>query len=294
MDPRHRIVDPTDAEGRERLVTEVWGPAGFRREKRALAKAGKSGAATGGVGSLLDGCSCADVLGFGDTLGELLFGVLAAIVVALVFVAVVWLVLRVRAWIGTKDDALEPQGAIEPTAARRRFTGRIVRGAEILPPKLAGASRGAIAWAVELHAQPAQDSSLMLRDGETLGFDVEIDGGGLLRVRPGPVGLLRGDSTAIRLTEGERTHGAVLAHVTQVDPRARAGDPEPAIPFDRYAAQSFEPGDRIVVEAPVEETLDPDGEGYRHVPRTLLVTRGLPLLDATTRAKPTPPRAWID
>ncbi len=269
----HRIVDLTGP-ARARLVDEVWGPPSLRRERLRLARAGSGGAAAGGLGELLGSCSGCDgcsALEVGGELGAVIGAIMVVLAVALVAVVVVWLIGKLVAYIQRKRAEPKPQGALLPAqpASLRKWRGVVVgeatRASELSPTSCVG-------WALELTAKRFLGSGVMLRDGESYGFDVRLDDGRTVRVPEGPLLLARGGA--------EQDDADLLtAHLRSIDPLWNATDPEPAIPYDRVAAVELRPGDEVELVGPLRLAPDPNApEHYRGATATVLQAAGIPAL----------------
>lgn len=265
-----RIRSLRDRPGREALLTEVWGPKSVRQQALDAARAG---AASGGGGCILDGCSGCDLIG-GD-LGEVL-------IVIAVFIAAGLLIWAIGSGIAAlarrRRARLDPAGAVDSGAAVGHATGRtgtVVARAALRPDPLSFTPCVGFAAALEHRSRWWRAPSTMLRDGATLGFEVALDTGERVRVPPGPLVL---DLTAARPARLERL--SLALYLGGIDPaRDRVDDFDP-FPCHRMRAVQLEPGDRVelldVLEA--RPASGPATGSYREPPATFLTPSGVPRL----------------
>jgi len=263
---KHRIVNLA-TEGRAKLVDEVWGPPSWRRERRKLARAGSGGAAAGGLGEFFtscggcDGCSAIDL---GGELGAVIGAILVVLAVALIAVLLVWAIGKLIAYIRMRRNMLKPHGAMLPAAPT---SVRRARGVVVGEPK--GTSpltrEPCVGWALELSSKRFVGSAVMLRDGESFGFDVRLEDGRVARVPPGLLTLSRG---------GDEQREAIFLeeHLQTIDPAFSAEDPEPTMPHDRVAAIELRPGDEVELVGPLHLAPDPEAtQSYRGTAAMVLV-----------------------
>jgi hypothetical protein len=249
----HRVRSLADPAGREALLSEVWGSKSVREAARA-------GAYGGSGASLLDGCSSCDV---GDV-----FDPRALLVLVVVFVAI--FVLRL-AWrliaelLRRRRQRLRARGAScgNVRFGRASACGTIRAGASE-PDPITG--EPCVAFAAELHYR----DRVMLRDGATVGFEVELDTGERVAIAPG---LCRLDTdAAVRAAPCEH-------YVKTLDPQRQPGDDFDPLPGDELRVAHLRVGDRVELHGPL--ILEPSAEtGYRDA--HLLVTDGVPCLRALT------------
>lgn len=202
----------------------------------------------GGGASLLKGCPGCEVGGGAD--GELLI----VLVVAFLAIFLVWLVGR---W-------------IVDVVRRRRYQLR-ARGAQRdLPAAPPTGCIGTIVWRGPLLAAPIDqrpcvafglaithhDRSLrrgpqtMLRDGATLGFEIELASGARARIPAGPCVL---DLTAARPA---RPSLALARYLGAIDPQHGQVDDLEPFPCDHVDVAILAPGDRVEILSPVTSIAD--------------------------------------
>ncbi|MGZ5966031.1 MAG: hypothetical protein ACXWP4_00090 [Polyangiales bacterium] len=277
---RHRVLDLARKEDLERLREEVWGPADWRRQKRALARAGGGGAALGGLGDVANGCTACDAADVGGGLGEILGAILVIIAVALIAVVIVWAIGKLIGWLRARANRPKPHGALLPPSrllSRRRLVGTVVGPANGSAPFALEACAG---WALELTCKRFVGNAVMMRDGESFGFEVRTDRGQVIRIAPGMLRLVRGGET------DEPNETMLREHVASIDGGAGRSEEDLApIPFERAQAIEVRPGDRIEVIA----TMDAADSGYRHADGSLLVVRGVPSVRKITGTRELPP-----
>jgi len=250
------------------LINEVWGPPSWRRERRRLARAGGGGAAAGGLGEIFSGCGGCDGcsgLDIGGGLGEILGAILVVIAVALVAMLVVWLVYKLIAYVHAKRNELRPNGALLPPVRRmsaRRVRGTVLESKELGQNPITGDA--CVGWAAELSSKRWFAHHVMLRDGESYGFDVELADGEVVRVPAGRLRLDRG---------GDEERPEYLdGYLATVDPQHDRDALEPAIPFDSASVVTVRPGDKIELAGELHRAPDPDaGETYRGAAAMVLV-----------------------
>jgi hypothetical protein len=132
-----------------------------------------------------------------------------------------------------------------------------------------GSGRECVAWQIVLKARKSRLGHVMLIDAETVGFTVLSDHGEVVRV---PAGRLRIVSPpAARLAEPDGR--AFIAWFDDLEPRP---DPSfPLFPHDAVHENVVRAGDRVEVEGPFDD-LTGAARGYRELPQTVLVPRGIP------------------
>jgi hypothetical protein len=244
---KHRTASLRDPGGREALLTRVWGPRSLRARMREASRVGGIG---GGGASILDGCSGCDLLEGADS------HVLLVLVVAFLAIFVLWFVGR---WL---VDAVRQQ--------RRR---RLLRARGATRDPLAAPPTGCIGTIVSpgplldapIDAQPCvafglalthHDRSLrrraqaMVRDGATLGFEIELDSGARARIPAGPCVL---DLTGARCWPPSPR---VDAYLRTIDPRRGQVDDLEPFPCDHVDVVTLAPGDRVELRSPVTSIAD--------------------------------------
>lgn len=238
----HRVVSLAERGGREALRDRVWGPRLLRYELRGAARAGS----VGGLGGLFDGCWSCDG---GDLDGHVLLGALVLFAAVFVlYLLIKWTVRAVRSY----RNRPRPRGA--PLARGR--TGGIaatITSTVALAPAPIG-DEPCVAFGVELrhgrwHA--------MLRDGATLGFDVELDDGTHARIPAGPCVIELGTA------RDTRAPAALAGYLASLDAdHGCRSDQLELFPGDRVAVECLGPGDRIEIISPLVP--DPGaGDPYR-------------------------------
>lgn len=261
--PKHRVLDLADGKQQARLVEEVWGPEDWRRQQRQLAKAGSGGAAVGAIGDIANGCTACDAADIGGGLGELVVGLLVMVVVAFVFMLVVWIVRAIAAWARERANRPKPHGALlppTPRLGRKRLVGTVVGEPKALSPM---SQEPCVGWALELSCKRFVTTAVMLRDGHTSGFALKLDDGRTLEVPNGMLRLAHGGETD-SLSDND-----VHAHLDDIDPQHVRGEEAPAIPFERARGVALMPGDRVEVIA----AIDSESAGYRDAASSMLRVR---------------------
>ncbi len=147
--------------------------------------------------------------------------------------------------------------------------------ADLLAPSPMG-GQDCVAFRVELHQPKADKSSLMLRDAFALAFEVRGHDGTRMMIQSGPVEL-HGDAHKLK------RRATVECYLADLDPvGAGSGEENPSpFPWREATELVLRPGDRVAVRCAADQGLDPRAapSGYRDMPRTLLLARGVPLLE---------------
>ena len=288
---RHRVTGLDTHEGRERLLTEVWGPPSRRRRAKQLARAGAGGAAGGGV---LEGLSCSgcDFGAFNPEGLMILLGILVvAGVVVLVYYGIKKLVEAVRRW----RNRLRPAAAVARGARIPRRQGRVgtVRAHEGTVARAPLSDRECVAYGIELHGTRALEGTLMVRDAATIGFDIELDDGDTVRVPAGAIALRMGGAGAVGAGADEVTElgeDGLWRYLLSIDPLRREadyGDDEAnkydPMPHERIRERVIEVGARVEIRGPLRRVADPgsaaSGAGpYRQGAASALVPEGVPCI----------------
>jgi hypothetical protein len=274
------VLDLSRKADLERLREEVWGPADWRRQKRALARAGGGGAALGGLGDVANGCTACDAADVGGGLGEIIGAIVVILAVALVAVALVWVIGKLVGYLRERANRPKPHGALLPPTrllSKRRIAGTVVGSATGSAPFAFDACAG---WALELSCKRFVGNAVMMRDGESFGFDVRTDDGRVVRVPKGMMRLVKGGET------DDPNETLVRNHVASIDGVDGSTDDDLGpIPFERAKSIEVRPGDRVEVIA----TMDASGGGYRDAEGSLLIVTGVPGLRKITGTRELPP-----
>jgi hypothetical protein len=237
----HRSVSLADPDGREALRRRVWGsrsPCAPEPEASCV-----GGLAVGGA-SVRDGFSWTDPIELLD-----LPGLIVAIALVVVFFS-----FRMLRFVGrrlvelTRPRQRCARGAQHelPAASATGCIGTIVTSRPLLAAPIDG--RPCVAFGLAI---THQDGSLrrgpqtMLRDGATLGFEVELASGERARIPAGPCTLDL--ATARRAWPSPR----VDAYLRTVDPQHGGDDDQPPFPCDQVDVATLAPGDRVEILSPV-------------------------------------------
>ena len=213
-----------------------------------MREASRVGGISSGGFSLFDGCSgcdLADVAG-----GDILLG----LIVVFIAVFVVWFVARwIYDLVQRRRQQLRARGASrEPLAPRPTgCTGTIVSREPLLTAPVGARPCLAFGLAITHHDRALRRGpQTMLRDGATLGFEVELDSGGRARIPAGPCTL---DMTTATPT---RPSPALDDYLRTIDPwHGRADDLAP-FPCDHADVVTLAPGDRVEILSPVTSIAD--------------------------------------
>lgn len=252
-----RVTSLGDPAGRSKLLDEVWGPVASRRRLREATRA----AAVGGPSaSLLDSCTGCDAGLAGDGVGSALL----VLLVAFIAIVVVWYVAKLIVEIVRRyRDRPRPNGAGHggPTFGRAFACGTVVAVDQpaVVDPIT---SRPAVAYGVELRAR---GRGVMLRDGASVGFTVELETGERVRVPAGVcvVDASRGESTVVAET-----------YLGAVDRFRGSADVEP-FPGADGRVVVIAAGDRVEIHGRLVPTPTGDERGYRDGAAIVLVPDGL-------------------
>jgi hypothetical protein len=292
---KHTVLSLSDEEQREQLVSEVWGPPSARRQAREAAAAGGAGGASagaaecGGAECTEAGCETADLSGCGDAAGSEIGAVLLAIaVVAIVCVAAYFIIRAIvryvrkrRAAKARENARLKPRGALtRPKGMGKRtgYVGKVVGKASI-PDPITG--EDCVAYGVKLRTNRHLTGDIMLRDAATVGFDIELDSGEVVRVPAGRVVMdLHG---ADKLSDSKANRELVDAYLSEID--LYHGSIDTALPWDKAHLRLIRAGDRVSLRGDVERAVDTETSdvehGYRDAAASILVPRGVPQLILT-------------
>jgi hypothetical protein len=256
----HRVTKLRTPEGRDALLTEVWGPKSLRRRLKDAASVGAVG---GTSASFLDGCSGCDALDFGDVGGGHFWLVLGVMVIV---IGVLWFAIKLIAdGLRIRRRRLRANGAKRKVAlgpATGRY-GRVIAGQTGKAPL---AATPCVAYGLELRAR----RMVMLRDAMTLGFEIELDTHERVRIPAGPC--------VIDLTRAPQPRGAGT-YLQILDPlRSETDDLDP-FPFEQAFERAIRFGDEVEILGRLLPI--PDGVrevGYRDTPNAILVPDGVPRL----------------
>lgn len=271
----HRVTDLQRPEGREALLTEVWGPPSLRRKLRGVAAAGGSGAAAGG---LFEGCGCLADCGLSAIDGPVLAMLACVGAFVLVYLLVAWIIRRVR----SRRDRPRPYGALRhpPVLHGRRHRGVVAPDA---PTVTSVSGEQAVAHALHLRCKRFLRSDRMLVDSVSAGFTLRLPDGAEVRVPAGRV-RLEGPRRRERAVGGDR----VQDHLARLDPLRKSLDAidelEP-IPFEQASELVLLPGEAVELIGQLEPMVDVQAPAaaYRDSASTVLVPRsgfGLRLVGA--------------
>jgi hypothetical protein len=256
----HRVIKLRTPDGRDALLTEVWGPKSLRRRIRDAASVG----AVGGTGaSLLDGCSGCDAMDLGDGLGGHFWLVLGVVTIA---IGMLWFAGKLIAdRLRIRRQRLRANGAKRrvPLGPATGRYGKVVAGETGLAPL---GDTACVAYNLELRAR----RMVMLRDAMTLGFEIELDTHERVRIPAGPC--------VIDLTRAPQ-RGNTGTYLEILDPlRGETDDLEP-FPFENAFERTIRVGDEVEILGRLVPTPEGHGEvGYRDVPHAILVPDGVPRL----------------
>ena len=247
----NRMTDLQDHLGRERLLEEVWGPKSLRRR---LQEAGKVGAG-GALGTaVFQGC---DVTTAFDLDGIFI----VFIVFALLWLGICWIVEVLR----QRKERRGARGARLTGAVCERVRGAagVVVSNQVAAHPLSSVS--CVAYAAELR----DGRRVMLRDAVTIGFDVQLASGDLVRVPPGPLLIDMTDVPELRTSRIE-------AYRCEVDPLRRSAIDLDPLPGEKVILREVRPGDPVELIGELERVPTAGGTGgYRESAASVLVPRGL-------------------
>lgn len=263
----HQTVSLKDRAGRQKLDDEVWGPDSRARQARQAAKAGAGGA---GVGGFFEGCSGCDA-GGADIGGEAFLVVFAILVAAGIAILLFFAIRALVRFIREKMEKPKPHGALAKApkpASRVVAASGVVRGGT--PMALPWAAGSVFGYAMQLYEARAFGGGAMLRDAATAGFEVALDGGGVLRI---PAGRIQVVSTLERVDAERMRLDGLLGMLAP-----RGPDEATLFPFDRVKGRTIGPGDRIELLGDVQHGADDAASvGYR-ANAGVLAPVGLPVL----------------
>ena len=274
LGPAHRVASLHNGHGRERLLTEVWGPPDVRRRLKQMAAAGSAGAA--GSSLAVPGCEAGcEALTFDPGLAVV---VMAAVGVGMLFYYAFTMTLHA---VRKHKNRPRPNGAkVLPRMVRisRPNRGRITAGDDWLRT-LSGAR--VLAHGLRLFRKHSNQSKLMLSDGECAGITLKTEAGGTLYIAPGRIRL----EAAAGLAK-EASPGAVASYLQALD-GDYLEDPEELelFPHDRAEEITLRRGDRLEVLNQLENVADPRSQegGYREAAASILMPVGVPRIRVLPR-----------
>jgi len=213
------------------------------------------------------GCGILDcATGAGEFLPAVAIIVVAAGAGILLYMLIAFIVRTIR----RRRNRLKPNGAVRPPMpprGGRRHPGIIARDAATIS-SLAGEQ--VAAFGVRLTSKRFLGSSVMLLDGVSSGFTVQLAGGRTVQV---PAGRVRVEGPANR--GSNLSQQRMEAHLAQIDPTRRnpeAADELDPIPYDHAVELTLKPGDSVEVIGRLEVVPDPTAPaaGYRDVAASVL------------------------
>jgi hypothetical protein len=248
--PHHRVRSLHDPLEREELMEEVWGTPWMRQ--RAL-EATRVGVGAGTLSVLLKGCeACGGGLacGLDDVCGLVVLAV--TVLACIVLGSLIGLLVQ---WHSRRSARLEPKAARADPPSLGPPTGAtgVVRAVALARPPFG--SERCVGFSVTFLLRGwLRRSQVMLRDAVTVGFEVALDSGEMVRIPPGRLcveGATRG-AQPCRVEALER-------YLCQLDPeRGAINDLEP-FPRDEVRQLLIRHGDRVEVLGPLERRVAPSG-----------------------------------
>jgi hypothetical protein len=217
---RHTAVAPADPEERKKLARAVWGPDADRPRPRGL------------VAAILqlqpDTDPEARLLGASPVLA-----VPAP---------------RMAAPRGPYGASEEPLWT-----SRTRYSGRVAAAAPSAPSPIAGTP--CVAYGLWLLDPRADGSPVLLRDGASIAFDVELDDGRLARIAAGTIDLV---ATGAPQRRGKPGLARYLRHLDPDGPDRRRPSP---LPFRQVREAILRPGDALTLLADLQPVPDARAAG---------------------------------
>jgi hypothetical protein len=264
----HVVVSLVDPTGREAALTATWGD---RDTRDALARAlrtrdhGKAAAAVGGVLG-----AAATFLLPGVSLDGPLFG------------ALVGGGLGFAINLGGTRRVLYPAGGARvhaPPAVPHGRRGEVVGHCELTAP---ASGTDCVAWAIELRADTRHGQLVMLRDAETAGFELHLQGGGVVRIPAGRLRLLGAIQQQIDVDDP-----ALADHLASIVPGHQPNTVNDPFYANVVYEQIVLPGDHLELASVFEPTPNPKADPalYRESPATVLTPRGVPMLRVLAGAR---------
>jgi hypothetical protein len=244
---KHRTASLRDPDGREALLCQVWGPRSLRARVREASRVGGIG---GGGASLLNGCPGCDVLDAADC-HVLLVLVLAFFAIFALWLAGRWIFDAVRRW--RFQRALHARGAQRdlPAAPPTGCIGTVLGRGPLLAAPIDERLCVAFGLAITHHdGSLRRGPQTMLRDGATLGFEIELDSGACARIPAGPCTL---DLTAARPA---RPSPRLDRYLRTIDPQHGQVDDLEPFPCDHVDVTTLAPGDRVELLSPIASIAD--------------------------------------
>jgi hypothetical protein len=180
-----------------------------------------------------------------------------------------------------------PRGAGEEPlwTARTRYSGHVSQAAATAPSPVAGTP--CVAYGLWLLDPRADGSPVLLRDGASLGFDVDLDDGQVARIPAGTADLI---APGVRLRRGDPGLRRYLRHLDAEAPQLRRPSP---LPFREVREAVLAPGHQLslLVELqPVPDARRPTASVYREPAAGVLAPVGRVVIRAGT-GRPTDPGA---
>jgi hypothetical protein len=277
---KHRTASLRDPDGREALLSRVWGSRSLRARMR---EASRVGGISGGGYSLSDGCSGCDVSD--ATSSHVVIGlVIVFIGVFLLYLLGRWIfdaVQRRRLQLRARGASRAPRAA-RPTGC----IGTIIARGPLLAAPVAARPCLAFGLAITHHdGSLRRGPQTMLRDGATLGFEVTLDNGGRAWIPAGPCTL---DLTGATRT---RPSSALDDYLRTLDPWHGKADDLAPFPCDHVDVATLAPGDRVEILSPITSIADPSG-----APVTYREAAGILVPDGPVRLRPVSPAeasSWL-
>lgn len=178
-----------------------------------------------------------------------------------------------------------PRGAGEEPlwTARSRYSGRVSEAAATAPSPVAGAP--CVAYGLWLLDPRADGSPVLLRDGASLGFDVDLDDGQVARIPAGTADLI---APGVRQRRRDASLRDYLRHLDPEAPERRRPSP---LPFREVREAVLAPGDplSLLVELqPVPDARRQAGSAYREPAAGVLAPIGRIVIRAGKAGLPDP------
>ena len=266
----HVVVSLVDPIGREAALTATWGDPEVRdaitRTRHGTARSKVAAVVGGAAGAVMLSVPVIESMGLA-VIGALLGG------------GIGW-----AASLGATRRTWHPAGGVPVVTDVGRGGGR--RGEVVGSCELVGPASGTecVAWALELRDESARGQRVMLRDAETAGFDLHLEGGGLARIPAGRIRLVGVIQQQIDVDEA-----ALTDHLARLLPgherqQGTTGDPFHA---NVIYEQIVLPGDNLELVSVFEPTPSPraDPALYRDAPATHLRPRGVAVVRVLGRSR---------
>lgn len=243
---------PSTAQGREALLTQVWGPAKQRKH------AAYPGWYQGPMAPPRDE-------EFEDAMTD-------------AFLSWTFQLLQRLFRIGPPWRVLLPHGGVEPSAAPPREVVRGTVRAVAGQPREPVTAEPCVAYAAAFTYGETRE--VVLREAATCGFELELEDGGLVSVLAGDCVLSLG-ACPRRLLEA-------TTRVRELDPRGKEVEALPPFPHDHVQVLVLREGDLVEVAGPlVPLARMVEGDvGYRTAAQRVLAPQGIPRLALVARPSP--------